>query len=862
MAAAQKGDSGVVSQTIETMFLRGEQLLVRLELLRRCVGQVCGEGLTCGEVGCVEIEVDPSTLDPFDENGALQPPDSTRPVTPVAGSGGSTNNPLPGPDPGCGNGSIDAGETCDGSNLGGWTCENLGFEGGTVTCDNCRLDDGGCYRCGDGVANGVAGDLEQCDLTDLKLETCSSLGYAGGTLSCAPGCTFNTEACCGDGVIGGNEECDGSDLGGIGDCTDAAVGGGFSGGTISCGANCRLNTTQCYRCGDGSINAGEECDGSALGGNDCTSSEVGGFDSGTLGCTTQCQYDTSGCVNFSCGDNVITGNEDCEPNPLDLNGETCSSLGFAGGTLQCAGNCSYDTSNCCGDGTRGSSEQCDGSNLDGKNCLSADFAGLQHHGGTLGCNASTCMFDLSGCLTCYDGVDNSPLETDVDCGGPCGPCADGKKCVINNDCQSGYCEPSTLTCGAAPDCRDNVINQPWEECDGTDLGGATCPAFGSIDCYPPGHPAECQLNTSGCYSCNDSQMNGNETDVDCGGSQCKRCDVGDSCVLDSDCKVGQFCNGSNVCAWPPEDCLDGIDNDGDGDPDCADSDCNSGFQCVPTVPSNWEGYYDINVQGTGGGTPPTQLCSSGGSPTRRWASPNHDPQCSACGCGNLTGATCAQPTLTCWSNHDCTGAMYDDTQYVPDDGSCSGRSFNGLDMGDSCMITAQPLETQGACSTSGGAVTAPMWGDAVDVCNTPTGGTGGCSAGFVCAARPAVNYDAVCIRRSGNFSCPAAWGTKTLSYSSGADNRSCSTCSCTPPSNPCEEPDAIDGEYTLHDTNNCSGTNVSIVPNVCQQAFPADASTYSFTLDRLPTPGGSCTANGGQASGAIATSGAYTYCCM
>jgi hypothetical protein len=56
---------------------------------------------------------------------------------------------------------------------------------------------------------------------------------------------------------------------------------------------------------------------------------------------------------------------------------------------------------------------------------------------------------------CFDGIlDN--YETDVDCGGlwpspgrspsGCGPCANGKKCVLDQDCSSGWCDTRTNTC--------------------------------------------------------------------------------------------------------------------------------------------------------------------------------------------------------------------------------------------------------------------------------------------------------------------------------------------------------------------------------------------------------------------------------
>lgn len=45
-----------------------------------------------------------------------------------------------------------------------------------------------------------------------------------------------------------------------------------------------------------------------------------------------------------CGDGMIAGGEECEQG--DLDGETCETQGFAGGTLACATGCQLDTSGC------------------------------------------------------------------------------------------------------------------------------------------------------------------------------------------------------------------------------------------------------------------------------------------------------------------------------------------------------------------------------------------------------------------------------------------------------------------------------------------------------------------------------------
>ncbi len=47
--------------------------------------------------------------------------------------------------------------------------------------------------------------------------------------------------------------------------------------------------------------------------------------------------------------------------------------------------------------------------------------------------------------------------------------------------------------------------------------------------------------------------------------------------------------GSGGTTVVPEDCLDGVDNDADGNADCADTDCAPDFQCVEMPPSGYEG---------------------------------------------------------------------------------------------------------------------------------------------------------------------------------------------------------------------------------------------------------------------------------
>ena len=72
------------------------------------------------------------------------------------------------------------------------TCESLGLECGTAS-DGCggTLDCGTCSTCG----NGQIDSGEACDGNNLNGKSCESLGYDTGTLSCNADCTFSESQC-------------------------------------------------------------------------------------------------------------------------------------------------------------------------------------------------------------------------------------------------------------------------------------------------------------------------------------------------------------------------------------------------------------------------------------------------------------------------------------------------------------------------------------------------------------------------------------------------------------------------------------------------------------------------------------------
>jgi hypothetical protein len=145
-------------------------------------------------------------------------------------------------------------------------------------------------------------------------------------------------------------------------------------------------------CGDGMITGSEDCEGTNLNGKTC--SDLGYYqETSGLACKLDCTFDTSGCQGF-CGDHVLNGPEVCEPGAMGtLGGATCASLGFYDEPgLGCTSFCTFDTSLCtgfCGDGMIDGPESCDGA--PSGTCL--DYGADM---GALGCS-ELCAPDLGGC---------------------------------------------------------------------------------------------------------------------------------------------------------------------------------------------------------------------------------------------------------------------------------------------------------------------------------------------------------------------------------------------------------------------------------------------------------------------------------
>jgi hypothetical protein len=234
----------------------------------------------------------------------------------------------------------------------------------------------------------------------------------------------------------------------------------------------------------------------------------------------------------------------------------------------------------------------------------------------------------TGDPSCDDGVLDG-VETDVDCGGDCGPCSTGLACDSGRDCRSRVCAYGVCS---APSCDDGILNgdEPTTDCGGACPdrcpGGAACGLHSDCESY------RCDSGVCVSATCTDAEKNGDETDVDCGGGECPGCGAGLVCGVAGDCEslrceaglcLGRACddlvrNGdetdvdcggscapcadglgcaaaadcaSAVCTFDicqPPTCTDSVANGGEGDADCGGPceqcelgrSCNTGADCT------------------------------------------------------------------------------------------------------------------------------------------------------------------------------------------------------------------------------------------------------------------------------------------
>ncbi len=251
-------------------------------------------------------------------------------------------------------------------------------------------------------------------------------------------------------------------------------------------------------------------------------------------------------------------------------------------------------------------------------------------------------------LLCYDDVP----------GGMCSfACATSKDCGARGVCFVGRC---WLACADDADCTRGA---PWS-CVGGHCGALTGPSekdLGARDLVartpdmaegPDSSPVDLAVGPDLLGHCLDGVQDGDESDVDCGGSDCPPCRIGQRCIGPGDCRDPMFVvRFAFDCVKGICTCAGGNEPDGRGGCMCDPVHCgaccagpefgNLCFDPHSVLPNDYGDYC-----GPAGGD-----CASGACFLDQWCGPNcfpgrsgtmcfggSDPLC--CGCWSLDNPTC------------------------------------------------------------------------------------------------------------------------------------------------------------------------------------------------------------------------------
>lgn len=544
----------------------------------------------------------------------------------------------------CGNGVVEAGESCD-------TAIAAGDPGACPTsesCDDlmaCTADSIGGVGCQAACANDPITAVGAADLccptgADASSDPDCPTGCGNGVVD--PGETCDTAIATGDGacpvVCNDGDACTTDSLVSAGTCTDTCTSVADvtpAPGDDCCPAGANANTdTDCpSTCGNGALEPGEDCDtaipAGAAGSCPQSAADCADADACTTeafvgaACAARCQVTTITVTGTADGCCPAAGNANNDPDCLAVcgngvvestAGESCD-IALAGSCPTSAAQCN-DSNACTTDSVTGTG--C------GTTCAHADVTTCSM---TIdGCCPAGCtgLVDADCSLTCGDGVVQSNETCDTGPGSPT-PCpATAADCADGDDCTTDAVQ-SAGTCNAT--CVHATI---------------TAPATGD-DCCPPGENA----NTDGdCDAvCNNGVVEPGEN-CDPVATCPTSCNDGIACTSDSVQNAGT-CQAA--CAFTPITpcCGNGVVEGGEtcdtasvaGCPD-NNAECSDGNACTTDTVNN-----PSTCTATCSNTPFTPCCGDGVVTS---------PETLTETCDDGPGTTRACSTITCADNYACT----------------------------------------------------------------------------------------------------------------------------------------------------------------------------------------------------------------
>ncbi|RMD58332.1 hypothetical protein D6825_01235, partial [Candidatus Woesearchaeota archaeon] len=187
------------------------------------------------------------------------------------------------------------------------------------------------------------------------------------------------------------------------------------------------------------------------------------------------------------------------------------------------------------------------------------------------CATGFCDVNVCAPTSCEDNIRNG-VETDVDCGGKfCDQkCAKGKSCFSDSDCETDYCNPTSKRCEDAPPCANKVIDEHESD---VDCGGPCDPCSEGKTCSSTDDCSQdlrCDPKLNVCSSSvGDSDGDGITDDADkCPGTPSSESADDAGCAPSQKFSIGDDINDkwrldNFACITCPEASADS-DPDGDG----------------------------------------------------------------------------------------------------------------------------------------------------------------------------------------------------------------------------------------------------------------------------------------------------------
>lgn len=301
-------------------------------------------------------------------------------------------------------------------------------------------------------------------------------------------------------------------------------------------------------------------------------------------------------------------------------------------------------------------------------------------------------------------------------------------------------------------------------------------------------------------------------------------------------------SGADACAPKTEDCTNGTDDDCDGLSDCMDTDCTTGFTCVPPLPNGWTwATYAQNSR---------PACATGyGSP--KDVNEGIVAAAATCGCAcGTTNPTCTGGNLTIHAGSG-GGCVNVTNQTGPASAGCHvlGASFGTNNQN---ISVAGPAPSGGSCTPNGTSmVPALTYQHQGRTCGYAGAAGAGCTMGNVCL--PKANPFNACVSMTGMNACPNGFPVQHLVGSNVTDTRGCSQCTCAFNAGTCA------GTATFYTNNACANNPQTVaVDGACHGVANRTWTSYTYAPANA---GVSCAPSAVNPNGAAAFSDLTTVCC-